>query len=58
MKTVKIETPFVIYTTRACDEVSLVIVILQQYKDFQDVFEKKNVDILPKHRPYDCAIDL
>jgi hypothetical protein len=22
------------------------------------MFEKKNVDTLPKHRPYDCTIDL
>ena len=30
----------------------------EQYKSYQDVFEKKNVDILPQHRPYDCAIDI
>ena len=29
-----------------------------QYQDFKDVFEKKNADLLPKHRPYDCAIEL
>jgi hypothetical protein len=29
-----------------------------QYNDFKDVFEKKNADILPEHRPYDCAIKL
>jgi hypothetical protein len=29
-----------------------------QYHDFKDVFEKKNADILPEHRPYDCAIEL
>ncbi len=28
-----------------------------QYKDYNDVFEKKNVDTLPKHQPYDCTID-
>jgi hypothetical protein len=28
-----------------------------QYKEFKDVFEKKNVDNLPKHCPYDCIID-
>jgi hypothetical protein len=32
--------------------------ILVHYKEFQDVFEKKYADILPEHRPYDCAIDL
>jgi hypothetical protein len=29
-----------------------------QYHDFKDVFEKKNVDILSKHRLYDCEIEL
>jgi hypothetical protein len=32
--------------------------IPSQYKEFEDVFEKKNVDTLPKHRPYDYTIDL
>jgi hypothetical protein len=32
--------------------------LLSKYEDFGDVFEKKNVDRLPKHRPYDCLIDL
>ena len=30
----------------------------KQYKSYQDVFEKKNVDILSQNRPYDCAIDI
>ena len=29
-----------------------------RYKEYQDVFEKKNADMLPQHRPYDCGIDL
>jgi hypothetical protein len=29
-----------------------------QYKAYRDVFERKNVDILPEHQPYDYAIDL
>jgi hypothetical protein len=32
--------------------------IPSQYKEFKDVFEKKNVNTLPKHHPYDCTIDL
>ena len=32
--------------------------IVIQYQDFVDVFEKKNVDMLLEHRPYDCPIDL
>ena len=30
----------------------------EQYKSYQDVFKKKNANILPQHRPYDCAIDI
>ena len=29
-----------------------------KYVDFSDRFEKRNVDQLPEHRPYDCLIDL
>jgi hypothetical protein len=32
--------------------------IPSQYQEFKDVFEKINVNTLPKHRPYDCTIDL
>lgn len=32
--------------------------IPSQYQDFEDIFQKKNVDILPKHRLYDYSIDL
>jgi hypothetical protein len=32
--------------------------IPMQYHNFKDVFEKKNADILPEYRPYDCAIEL
>ena len=32
--------------------------LLKQYKSYQDVFKKKNADILPQHQPYDCAIDI
>uniref|UniRef100_A0A803KBS3 Gypsy retrotransposon integrase-like protein 1 n=1 Tax=Xenopus tropicalis TaxID=8364 RepID=A0A803KBS3_XENTR len=28
------------------------------YSDFADVFEKKNAETLPPHRPYDCPVDL
>ncbi|MCO5574011.1 hypothetical protein L7F22_027789 [Adiantum nelumboides] len=27
-----------------------------QYQDYRDVFEKKNADLLPKHRPFDCSV--
>jgi hypothetical protein len=32
--------------------------ILSQYKEFKDVFEKIFVDTLLEHYPYDCIIDL
>ena len=30
----------------------------EQYKSYQNVFKKKNADILPQHWPYDCPIDI
>ena len=32
--------------------------IPSKYREFSDVFEKRNADKLPEHRPYDCPIDL
>jgi hypothetical protein len=32
--------------------------MLIKYQDYKDVFEKRNVDTLFEHWPYDCAIDL
>jgi hypothetical protein len=32
--------------------------IPSQYQEFKDVFKKRNADTLPKHRPYDCTINL
>jgi hypothetical protein len=58
IRAAKIGTLFAIYTTLTSRETTTSINVLAQYKEFQDVFEKRNVDILPKHRPYDCAIDL
>jgi len=28
------------------------------YQRYKNVFEKKNVDMLFKHQPYNCVIDL
>jgi len=50
-------TLIVIYMTPTSEEKILTTSILEQYKDFQDVF-KKNADMLTEHRPYDCIIDL
>ncbi len=32
--------------------------ILIECQDYKDFFEKKNVNTLFEHRPYDCAINL
>ena len=58
VKSSKEDTPFVIYATPIRGEKTLTSSIPEQYKGFQDVFQKKNADMLPKHRPYNCAIDL
>jgi hypothetical protein len=29
-----------------------------KYREFSDVFEKRNADRLPEYRLYDCPIDL
>jgi len=34
------------------------LTILDKYKDFKDVFNKKNVDIFSEHYSYDNANDL
>ena len=51
-------TPFIIYATPTSREKTSTTSILEQYKEFEDVFQKKSADMLPEHRPYDCAIDL
>ena len=51
-------TPFVIYAIQVSEKKISTASIPVQYKDFEDVFQKRNVDILPEHGPYDCAIDL
>ena len=59
MRTTKQSTPFVIYTALVGEPTNQPTSLLPtQYEDFKDVFEKKNADILPQHRPYDCAIEL
>jgi hypothetical protein len=49
---------FFIYAFFAIDVKSQQHEILFQYKAYKDVFERKNANILPEHRPYDCTIDL
>jgi hypothetical protein len=48
----------VTYVLPTLDVESLRHEIPSQYKEFKDMFEKTNVNTLPKHRPYECIIDL
>ena len=34
------------------------VVLPKVYASFADVFDKKQAEVLPPHRPYDCQIDL
>jgi hypothetical protein len=49
---------FVFYATLITELVKGSKALSIQYKEYQDVFEKKNPDLLPQHHPYDCAINL
>jgi hypothetical protein len=57
MQIAKKGNAFLIYVFPTSDIKLLCHEIPSQYKEFKDVFEKKNIDTLPKHRPYDCTID-
>jgi len=58
MRAVQIGATFAIYTTPTTNAMTMTSKLLEQYNSFEDVFEKKNIDMLPQHRPYNCAIDL
>jgi len=58
MQATKKGKAFLIYVFPISNVESLHHEIPSQYKEFKDVFEKKNANTLPEHRPYDCAIDL
>jgi hypothetical protein len=50
-------TTFAIYATPITESVKRLEALPTRYKEYQDVFEKKNADLLSQHRLYDCAID-
>ena len=58
IRVAKGRSTFVIYATPIADETRSMSTLPEQYKSYQVVFEKKNADILPQHRLYDCAIDI
>ena len=49
VKSSKEDTLFVVYANPIKEEKTLTSSIPEQYKGFQDVFQKKNVDMLLKH---------
>ncbi|MGL5494987.1 MAG: retropepsin-like aspartic protease, partial [Collinsella sp.] len=57
MKAAKEGSIFAIYATPISEPSHGTSRLPHQYAAYQDVFEKKNADVLPQHRPYDCAID-
>jgi hypothetical protein len=58
MRVAKKGTTFAIYATPITESVKGPEALPTHYKEYQDVFEKKNIDLLPQHRLYDCIIDL
>ena len=40
----------------SCDSVVVDVDLPLAYRDFVDVFSAVKADMLPEHRPYDCAI--
>ena len=58
MRAGKKGTMFAIYVTPTCESTSKTNSLPIRYEEFQDVFEKKNADTFPQHRPYDYAIEL
>jgi hypothetical protein len=58
MKVIKKGNAFLIYVLPSLDFELSAHDIPSQYHEFKDVFEKKNVNTLPKHQLYDYTIDL
>ena len=58
MRAAKKGTTFAIYAIPTSEPIRASSQLPVQYKEYEDIFEKKNADILPQHRPYDCGIDL
>jgi hypothetical protein len=58
MRAAKKGTMFVIFASPIIKSIKELEALPTRYKEYQDVFEKKNADLVPQHRPYDCTIDL
>jgi len=55
MRVAKNDISFAIFTIPICK--TKTTKISKQYKKFQDIFEKKNVNMLTKYRQKNCAIN-
>jgi hypothetical protein len=58
MRAAKNGNMFAIYAILTFQPVQEPTKLPAEYEEYQDVFEKKNVDTLPQHRRYDCGIEL
>jgi hypothetical protein len=58
MKAAKNGNMFAIYAILTSQPVRKPTKIPTKYEEYRDMFEKKNADTLPQHRPYDCGIEL
>jgi hypothetical protein len=52
MRVAKKDSMFAIYAMPIMESIKGPEPLSIRYKEFQDVFEKKNVDMLPQHQPY------
>jgi len=58
MRAAKNGNMFAIYAILTSQLVQEPTKLPTEYEEYRDVFEKKNTDTLPQHRPYDCGIEL
>jgi hypothetical protein len=58
MRAAKKRTTFAIYAIPIVELVKRPNVLPTRYKEYQDIFEEKNADLLPQRNPYNCTIDL
>ena len=58
MKAAKNGAVFAIYATPIANPIQIISELPAHYKEYQDVFKKKNTDMLSQHHSYYCGINL
>ncbi len=58
MRAAKNGNMFAIYAIPTSQPIQKPTKLPAKYEEYRDVFEKKNTNTLPQHRPYDCGIEL